>query len=133
MCCTGLMPDELFGNKWTVEDGRLHIAGTKRDARDRYVPLLAEPFTPTLTQNGFNSAMKRAKLGVTPYDARRSFGLWCDMAGLPGAWKSLLLRHAAKNVTELYGWRESERILEEAETKLKALLASAKVDEKVAG
>jgi hypothetical protein len=36
-------------------------------------------------------------------------------------------------VTELYGWRESERILEEAETKLKALLASAKVDEKVAG
>ena len=33
------------------------------------------------------------------------------------------MRHQAENVIQEYGWRESERILNDAETKLRSLLA----------
>ncbi len=121
LCCHGLMPDEFFQGKWRIEDGRLHILGTKRFARNRLVPLLAEMFTPQLAQNGFASAMRRAKLGVMPYDARRSYGLWCDLARFPEAWKKLLLGHQL-STTQGYGWRETEAALIEIEPRLKALV-----------
>jgi hypothetical protein len=34
--------------------------------------------------------------------------------------------HQAENVTSEYGWQESERILEDPEVKLQALLASSR-------
>lgn len=122
LCCHGLMPDEFFEGKWRVEDGRLHILGTKTVARPRLVPLLAELFTPTLTQGGFASALRRAKLGVTAYDARRSFGLWCDLAGFAEGWKKALLGHT-QSITQMYGWRETERMLDRAEPVLRKLVA----------
>jgi len=122
LCCHGLMPDEFFNDKWRVEDGRLHILGTKTITRDRVVPLLTEVTASRLRQGGFASALRRAKLGVTAYDGRRSYGLWCDLADLPEGWKKALLGHQ-QSTTQMYGWRETERMLEETEPKLKRLLA----------
>jgi hypothetical protein len=121
LCCHGMMPDEFFRGKWRIEDGRLHILGTKTVTRARTVPLLAEPFTPVLSQGGFASALREAKLGVSAYDGRRSFGLWCDLAGFPEGWKKALLGHA-QSITQMYGWRETERMLEKVEPVLRALI-----------
>ncbi len=60
---------------------------------------------------------------MRPKDGRDSFALWCDLAGIPQGWKRALMGHQAENVTQEYGWQESERILEDAEVKLRALLA----------
>ena len=122
LCCHGLMPDEFFNGKWAVEDGRLRIRGTKWSSRNRVVPLLLEPFAPHLSQHGFATALRRAQLDVTAYDARRSYGLWCDLCGFPEAWKKLLLGHQL-SITQGYGWRETEAMLVEAEPRLKALVA----------
>src|SRR5690348_14695609 len=37
-----MLPDEFFCEKWAVEDGRVHVKGTKREAR----PLRAAPRRP---------------------------------------------------------------------------------------
>lgn len=121
LCCTGMMPDEYFAEKWRLEDGRLHVLGTKVDGhRDRFVPLLVPPPAPTLGQEQFQRLLKRARLGVRPYDARHTFAHWCDLAGIPAIRKDRYLGHAVGPVT--YGWHESERFLAEDEARLQALL-----------
>jgi hypothetical protein len=123
LCCTGMLPDEFFSGKWAVEDGRVHVKGTKREARDRFVPLLTELRPSAMTKQRFERALRESGLGVRPKDGRDSFALWCDLAGIPQGWKRALMGHQAENVTQEYGWQESERVLNEAETKLRKLLA----------
>jgi hypothetical protein len=123
LCCTGMLPDEFFSGKWAIEDGSVHVKGTKREARDRYVPLLNDLLRPAMTKQQFERALRRSGLGVRPKDGRDSFALWCDLAGIPQGWKRALMGHEAENVTQEYGWQESERILEDAGAKLRALLA----------
>lgn len=121
LCCTGMLPDELCAQKWELQDGRVHIKGTKRDARDRVVPLLDPAIAPTsLTTQQLQRALRAAGVGVRPKDGRDSFALWCDMAGVPFLWREALLGHAQGSMD--YGWQETERILGEVEAKLKALL-----------
>lgn len=128
LCCTGMLPDERFGEKFRCEDGRLHVLGTKREARDRFVPLLVADIRPTrLTKQQFERALRASGLGVRPKDGRDSFAHWCDLAGLPEAWKRALLGHAAANVTQEYGWQESETLLEDATRRLSDLLIATDV------
>ena len=100
----------------------MHVKGTKREARDRYVPLLTELQPSTMTKQQFERALQESGLGVRPKDGRDSFALWCDLAAIPQGWKRALMGHQAENVTQEYGWQESERILGDAEAKLRALL-----------
>ncbi len=120
LCCTGMLPDEFFSGKWAVEDGRVHVKGTKREARDRYVPLLTDVLPSAMTKQQFERALRKSGLGVRPKDGRDSFALWCDLAGIPQGWKRALMGHQAENVTQEYGWQESERVLEDAEVRLRA-------------
>ena len=76
-----------------------------------------------MTKQQFERALRESGLGVRPKDGRDSFALWCDIAGIPQGWKRALMGHQAENVTQEYGWQESERILNDAETKLRNLLA----------
>ena len=59
----------------------MHILGTKRDSRDRRVPVL---FTPTIpspaTAIGFAQALRKVT-DVEPYDARRTYAHWLEEAG----------------------------------------------------
>ena len=123
MCCTGMGPDEFFGGKWRYEDRRLHVLGTKRAARDRYVPVVETIERSPLTQEQFQRALKRSGLGVRPYDARRTFPHWCDRAGVPEIRRELYLGHAVRaNLRTLYGAHESERFVEEDATRLKKVV-----------
>ena len=120
LCCSGMLPDEYFANKWAIEDGRLHIKGTKREARDRIVPLLGAMPEPVGTLQQFQRALRAAGVGVRPKDGRDSFALWCDLAGISFLWREALLGHARGKLD--YGWQETERIFDECETRLTALL-----------
>jgi len=122
LCCSGMLPDEYFAGKWAIEDGRLHVKGTKREARDRFVPLLTDVEAVPLSQEVFEKRLRKSGLGVRPKDGRDTFALWCDLASLPIGWKRALMGHAAADVTQEYGWLESERILEESAAKLGRLL-----------
>ena len=123
MCCTGMGPDEFFGGKWRYEERRLHVLGTKRAARDRYVPVVETIERSPLTQEQFQRALKRSGLGVRPYDARRTFAHWCDLAGVPEIRRELYLGHAVRaNLRTLYGAHESERFVEEDATRLKKVV-----------
>ena len=133
LCCTGMLPDEFFSGKWAVEDGRVHVKGTKREARDRYVPLLTDVLPSAMTKQQFERALRKSGLGVRPKDGRDSFALWCDLAGIPQGWKRALMGHQAENVTQEYGWQESERVLEDAEVRLRALLACQNNTQQAAG
>jgi hypothetical protein len=123
MCCTGMGPDEFFGSKWRYEDGRLRVLGTKRAARDRYVPVIETVERSPLTQEQFQRALQRSGVGVRPYDARRTFAHWCDLAGVPEIRRELYLGHAVRgNLRTLYGAHESERFVEEDARKLKKVV-----------
>ena len=116
-------PDEFFGGKWRYEDRRLHVLGTKRAARDLYVPVVETVERSPLTPEQFQRALKRSGLGVQPYDARRTFAHWCDLAGVPEIRRELYLGHAVRaNLRTLYGAHESERFVEEDATRLKKVV-----------
>ncbi len=78
------------------------------------------------TKQQFERALRSSGLGVRPKDGRDCFALWCDLAGIPQGWKRALMGHRAENVTQEYGWQESERILGDAEVKLQALIGDRK-------
>jgi uncharacterized protein YbdZ (MbtH family) len=66
--------------------------------------------TGTVADVSFGTPIRKSRLGVRAKDGRNSFALWCDLAGIPRGWKRALMRHQAENVTQEYGWQESERI-----------------------
>jgi len=105
MCCTGMGPKELGlhpgeGGEWEVLDDRVVIHGTKREARDRVVPLIEKPVKPCVQYPAFRRALN--KLGVSPYDARRTFMHWLEMAKIPRSRRKYYIGHSAGDVTSLY-------------------------------
>ena len=95
-------PGELWG-EWEVKNDRILIHGTKRDARDRAVPLIEAPTKPTTLQPAFARALKRCTGGgVQPYDGRRSYANWMEAAGIIRTRRRLYLGQKEKDVTDLY-------------------------------
>ncbi len=103
MCATGMGPKELWYDGFRVEDGHLRILGQKRRARHRLTPLILDALEPPLVGHwGFASALRRSGLGVTPYDARRSFARWLEEAGILETHQQAYLGHGPKTITDLY-------------------------------
>jgi integrase len=83
--------------------GHLRITGKKRRARDRLVPfILTEINAPLLGPAGFLSALRRARLGVSAYGARRSFARWMEEAGILETHQQAYLGHGPRTITDLY-------------------------------
>ena len=123
LCCTGMGPDEYFEDKWAVEDGRLHIYGTKRKGRDRLVPLVVDDLErTTLNKAKWQDRFRRKRFGVTPYDGRRSFSIWMAEAGIPEHRHAAYMGHGARSQT-LHYQRVTDQYLDEDETLLRALLS----------
>lgn len=113
MALTGMGPRELWG-KWEVEADRILIHGTKREARDRFIPSIGAVSTPTVMYAAFRRAMSRASDGkVLPYDLRRSYANWLEAAGVPRTRRRLYLGHSAGDVTDLYERHEVDAFLAE--------------------
>ena len=124
MCCTGMMPDELWAGKWKVGPNYIHIMGTKREARDRKVPRIFTPVKPLVRQpTTFSHALTRATDGtVQPYDARRTFSHWLEEAAITRTRIKMYMGHAAKDVTDLYQRHELAAYLESDADLLRAYL-----------
>lgn len=106
MCCTGMGPKELGlfpgeGGDWEVKQDRVLIHGTKAEARDRVVPLIETPVRPNMQYAAFRRAL--AKHRLTPYDGRRTFLHWLEMAKIPRSRIEYYAGHkAGRDVTSLY-------------------------------
>lgn len=106
LCATGLGPKEYWNDGWTVTRDGVEVRGQKRLARNRVVPFVVQMPQPIGRPAGFAEALERADLGVTPYDARRSYARWLDELGLPGYRQDAYLGHGPKSMRELYKWGE---------------------------
>lgn len=105
MCCHGLGPKEYFSDGWKVTSGGLEVYGQKQPARNRVVPLIVS-LPEGGTDDAFEAALYRAKVGVAPYDARRSYSRWLDELRLPLYQHNALMGHGPKSMRELYSWGE---------------------------
>jgi len=104
MCCTGMGPKEFWRDGWKVVADGIAIAGKKRTARNRIVPFAVRLPEPPGTMAGFAEALERADLGVTPYDARRSYERWLDEIGAPDYLQDAFMGHGPKTMRALYKW-----------------------------
>lgn len=114
MALTGMGPREMWVNGWDVLADRVHIKGTKRESRDREVPLVGELASPFVGYPAFRRALLKASDGrVRVYDLRRSYANWLEAAGVPRTRRRMYLGHSAGDVTELYERHEVDAFLAE--------------------
>jgi hypothetical protein len=121
-CCSGMGPEEFWGSWETTRDGALLIRGTKRHARVRRVPLLVPMRPPERSYQVYRKALPE---GVTPYDARRNYAHWLELAGIPRARIKLYMGHQIGDVLDLYTRHEVDRWLPEDGNRLRAVLGEA--------
>jgi hypothetical protein len=120
MCCTGMGSKEYWKDGWRVVAHGVEIAGQKRTARNRIVPLVVRPSPAAGTMAGFAEAVERAALGVTPRDARRSYERWLDELGAPDYLQDAFMGHGPKTMRALYKWGDITAWLVEYGEKLRA-------------
>lgn len=116
MALSGMGPKEYWG-RWNIGVDRIHIFGTKRQGRDRDVPLIQRISVPYATPKAFAEALKHVDENVsTPYDMRRSYANWMEAAGIIRARRKMYLGHGKKDVTDLYEKHQvSAFLVEDAE------------------
>jgi hypothetical protein len=118
MCCTGMGAKEYWKDGWRVVGHGIEIAGQKRTARNRVVPLVVTPPAPIGTMAGFAEALDRLELGVTARDARRSYERWLDELGAPDYLQDAFMGHGPKTMRALYKWGDITAWLAEWRAKL---------------
>jgi integrase len=106
MALTGMRPEEWFEQwecRWTVEGDGIRMHGTKRPASDRTVPKVGEIVKSTTGRLAFYRALRKASgKTVAPYDLRRSYAVWLELAGIPTYRQDYYCGHGPKNMNELY-------------------------------
>lgn len=114
MCTTGMGPGEYWGD-WEAGADRVMIHGTKREARERVVPLVREPVRPPLSygrfSKSFREAMAELDLDGVLYDCRRAYATWMANAKIPRARRKAYLGHQSGDVTDRYEEEPVERHL----------------------
>ena len=102
MIVTGMNWAEYASGDWEVLADRVVIHGTKREGRDRVVPLLDSLVTkPERAYKAFRLALRKAG-DMSPHDLRRSFSHWMEMAQIPRTRRRLYLGHGSADVTDRY-------------------------------
>jgi integrase len=106
LCLTGMRPEEAFeeiGNRWAVEADGIRIHGTKSEAAERVVPRVGLLLRPATKRQAFYQALRAASgETVSPYDCRRTYAQWLDLARIPQFRQSYYLGHGPKNLDQLY-------------------------------
>lgn len=124
MATTGMHQSELWG-RWHVLADRIHVQGTKRAGRVRDIPLARRPAVPTMHRRTFEDKLRERTSAIQPYDLRRTFAHWMDLAGIPRTRRMLYMGHKQKDVTDLYERHEVTAFLKGDATKLRKHLHSA--------
>ena len=122
MALTGMGPGELWGS-WTQYQHHIHIRGTKREGRKRDIPKVRPIAPPQKPYRAFLEALETASgETVQPYDLRRTFAHWMELAGIPRTRRRLYMGHKAGDVTDLYEQHDVERYLKEDGEKMRDFL-----------
>jgi hypothetical protein len=122
MVTTGMGAGEYWG-RWSVRPDRVHIDGTKRKGRVRDVPLVRMPTVPTIHRRTFEDALReRTGRAIVPYDLRRTYVHWLELAGVPRTRRRLYMGHGAGDVTELYERHDVDEFLAADAVRLKDLI-----------
>jgi hypothetical protein len=119
LCCHGLGPKEYWSDGWKVIGLGVEVFGQKTPARNRVVPLVSAIPAAIGRPAGFAEALERAELGVTPYDARRSYARWLDEIGAPDYLQDAFKGHGPKTMRALYKWGDIGAWLAEYGQKLR--------------
>lgn len=138
LCGTGMGNKEYWETPWEVEDGRILIHGTKRDARDRVIPRIVTPIRPLCHQLTFGVALRAAaaemKLkGVTIYTGRRTWAHWLELAKIPPSRQDAYMGHGPKGVAGLYRQHEVAPYLAADREALQAVVGADPAMLKVVG
>jgi len=103
---TGMRPEEMFvelGNAWSVEADGIRIHGPKSPAADRVVPRIGILVKPSTGRLAFYRALRKASSNtVSPYDLRRSYAQWLDLARIPQFRQDYYMAHGPKDLNALY-------------------------------
>jgi len=132
MSLTGMGPKEFFDG-WSITATGVRVPGTKREARDRIVPLvLGDRFSGANNRREliadwrarkFADALRTASDGlVQPYDLRRTYANWMEAAGIPRTRRKIYMGHSVGDVTGLYEQHEVEAFLTEDAAKLESFV-----------
>jgi hypothetical protein len=114
MYLCGMNWKEYVG-EWSIEKNAVHIAGTKREGRDRRVP-----YTYRLLRRvrcgykAFRLQLAKASDGkVLPGDLRRGFAHLLEQSGIPRTRRRLYLGHRVRDVSDLYETHDVRQYLME--------------------
>lgn len=120
MACGGMGPNEYWG-RWTVLGDRVRIYGTKREGRDRFVPIIDRTISkPTRAYRAFQTQLLLKTDGkVEPYDLRRSFSTWMEECGISRTRRRIYMGHGKKDVLDLYETKDIQRFLAEDAARLR--------------
>ena len=105
MCLHGLRPEEFAGKRFIIDPDTEHlrILGTKNPNAARVVPLLWEfPSGSPPRIDTLNRMFERMKSPVRCRDFRRTFAIWCELAGIPNSRVQAYMGHSPETVTETY-------------------------------
>lgn len=127
LALSGMGPAEYWerlGGSWGDEGTHLRVRGTKREGRDRSVPRVREPARPACWEGRFRRLLAEASNGeVQPYDLRRTFAHWMELARIPRTRRRLYLGHGRRDVTDLYEYHEVQAFLVDDAATLRTWLA----------
>lgn len=106
LCLTGMRPEEWFEQgecRWKVEGQGIRVLGYKRPASKRVVPKVGEIVKPLTGRLAFYRALRKASgYTVAPYDLRRTYAVWLELAGIPTYRQDYYMAHGPKDLNALY-------------------------------
>lgn len=136
MYLTGMNPLEYDG-AWEIDGGAIHIHGTKRDARDRWVPHLGPVVRRTMGWKQYRAALDevlallpkslRPAQGLQRNDARRGYRALLESARLLEPRIRLYMGHAL-DVSQNYGRPEAMAAVTEDAPTLRARLEAGEAE-----
>lgn len=128
MAATGMGPAEYWerlGGWWRDEGTHVHVRGTKREGRDRRIPRIRDLARPVCWEGKFRELLAQASAGaVQPYDLRRTFAHWLELARIPRTRRRMYMGHGKKDVTDLYEHHEVQGFLEQDAAAVRAWVAT---------
>lgn len=124
MAVTGMRPVEFWGGEWHQQPDRVRIRGAKQKGGrivHREVPLVAPIQPPEVAFATFRDQLwKRGITEHTAYDARRTFAVAMEAAGIPRTRRVAYMGHGASDMTALYERHEVAAYLADDGAKLRA-------------
>jgi hypothetical protein len=122
MATTGMHQKEYWG-RWEILADRIRVYGTKREGRQRSIPLVHRPAAPQWATAGtFEKKLRLRTRDFTPYDLRRTYANWMESSGIPRTRRRLYIGHGVQDVLDLYEAHEVAAFLAEDGQKLRAFI-----------